>query len=73
MPTWGERWLWWKPGWVATPSASALHRTETDPIVTTAATIDPIELVQVYTHTLAALDGLPSQEARRLCRRFEVH
>jgi transposase len=26
----GERLLWWKPGWVATPNASGSHRTQAD-------------------------------------------
>jgi hypothetical protein len=46
----GESWLWWKAGWVATPTPAAPTGPKLIPIVTTAASLDPVELVQVYTH-----------------------
>ena len=46
----GERWLWWKTGWVATPTPAAPTEPKLIPIVTTASSFDPVELVQVYTH-----------------------
>jgi transposase len=46
----GENWLWWKTGWVATPTPAAPTEPKLIPIVTTAASVDPVELVQVYTH-----------------------
>lgn len=53
----GERWLWWKPGWVATPTPAAPTEPRLIPIVTTAATVDPVELVQVYTHRWPAQEN----------------
>jgi hypothetical protein len=46
----GERWLWWKTGWVATPTPAAPTAPKLIPIVTTASSCDPVELVQVSTH-----------------------
>lgn len=46
----GEQWLWWKPGWVATPAPAAPTEPKLIPIVTTAASFDPVGLIQVYTH-----------------------
>jgi signal transduction histidine kinase len=53
----GERWLWWKPGWVATPTPATPTEPKLIPIVTTAATLDPVELVQVYTHRWPAQEN----------------
>ena len=53
----GERWLWWKPGWVATPTPAAPTEPKLIPIVTTAAAFDPVELVQVYTHRWPAQEN----------------
>jgi hypothetical protein len=53
----GESWLWWKTGWVATPAPAAPTEPKLIPIVTTAATIDPVELVQVYTHRWSAQEN----------------
>ena len=53
----GERWLWWKPGWVATSTPAAPTEPRLIPIVTTAATVDPVELVQVYTHRWPAQEN----------------
>ena len=49
--------LWWKPGWVATPAPAAPTEPKLIPIVTTAASCDPIELVQVYTHRWPAQEN----------------
>jgi hypothetical protein len=53
----GERLLWWKPGWVATPTPAAPTEPKLIPIVTTAASVDPVELVQVYTHRWPAQEN----------------
>ena len=53
----GERWLWWKPGWVAPPTPAAPTEPRLIPIVTTAATVDPVELVQVYTRSFPAQEN----------------
>lgn len=49
--------LWWKPGWVVTPTPAAPCEPKLIPIVTTAASLDPIELVQVYTHRWPAQEN----------------
>jgi len=49
--------LWWKPGWVALPTPTAPTEPKLIPIVTTAASLDPIELVQVYTHRWPAQEN----------------
>jgi hypothetical protein len=46
----GERWLWWKPGWIATSTPAAPTEPRLIPIVTTATSCNPVELVQAYTH-----------------------
>ena len=53
----GERWLWWKPGWVATPTPTAPTEPKLIPIVTTTPQVDPVELVQVYTHRWPAQEN----------------
>lgn len=53
----GTSLLWWKPGWIASPSPAALCEPKLIPIVTTAASCDPIELVQVYTHRWTAQEN----------------
>jgi hypothetical protein len=53
----GERRLWWKPGWIATPTLAAPTEPKLIPIVTTAASLDPVELVQVYTHRWPAQEN----------------
>ena len=53
----GTSWLWWKPGWVATPTPAALTEPKLIPIVTTATSFDPVELVQVYTHRWPAQEN----------------
>jgi hypothetical protein len=49
--------LWWKPGWVATPTPAAPTEPKLIPIVTTATSCDPVELVQVYTHRWPAQEN----------------
>ena len=49
--------LGWKPGWVATPTPAAPTEPKLIPIVTTAASFDPIELVQLYTHRWPAQEN----------------
>lgn len=49
--------LWWKPGWVATPTPAAPTEPRLIPIVTTAASCDPVELVHVYTHRWPAQEN----------------
>src|SRR5262245_9638909 len=46
----GSSWLGGKPGWVATPMPAAPTEPKLIPIVTTTSSVDPTELVQVYTH-----------------------
>jgi hypothetical protein len=53
----GECWLWWKTGWVATPTPAAPTEPKFIPIVITAAACDPVELVQVYTHRWPAQEN----------------
>ena len=53
----GASWLWWKPGWVATPTPAAPTEPKLIPIVTTTASLDPVELVQVYTHRWPAQEN----------------
>ena len=53
----GERWLWWKDGWVATPTPAAPTEPKLIPIVTTASSFDPVELVQLYTHRWPAQEN----------------
>ena len=54
----GERWCWWKPGWVPTPTPAASTEPRLIPIVTTAFSVDPVELVQVYTHRWPAQENM---------------
>jgi hypothetical protein len=49
--------LWWKPGWVATPTQAAPTQPRLIPLVTTADSVDPVELVQVYTHRWPAQEN----------------
>ena len=53
----GASLLWWKPGWVATPTPAAPTAPKLIPIVTTAASFDPVELVQVYTQRWPAQEN----------------
>jgi len=53
----GESRFWWKPGWVATPTPAAPTEARLIPIVTTAASFDPVELVQIYTHRWPAQEN----------------
>lgn len=40
---------WWEEGWQATPSPQSPTAPKLIPIVTTAASVDPVELAQTYT------------------------
>lgn|GEM_PF-6542021 len=53
----GADWHWWKAGWVATPTPAAPTEPKLIPIVTTASSFDPVELVQVYTHRWSAQEN----------------
>ncbi len=53
----GTSLLWWKTGWVATPTPAAPTEPRLIPIVTTASSRDPFELVQVYTHRWPAQEN----------------
>ncbi len=53
----GTSLLWWKPGWIAPPTSAAPTEPRLIPIVTTASSCDPIELVQVYTHRWPAQEN----------------
>jgi hypothetical protein len=48
---------WWKSGWVATPTPSAPTEPTLIPIVTTASSVDALELAQVYTHRWPAQEN----------------
>jgi len=48
---------WWKPGWIATPTPSAPTEPTLIPIVTTASSVDAVELAQVYTHRWPAQEN----------------
>jgi hypothetical protein len=48
---------WWKSGWVATPTPSAPTEPTLIPIVTTASSVDAVELAQVYTHRWPAQEN----------------
>jgi hypothetical protein len=65
-PTEQERWdadlaganrCWWRPDWVATSTPAAPTEPKLIPLVTTAAVVDPVELVQVYTHRWPAQEN----------------
>ena len=53
----GASWHWWRPDWVATPTPAAPTEPKLIPIVTTADAVDPVELVQVYTHRWPAQEN----------------
>lgn len=53
----GANQLWWRPGWMATPTPAAPTEPKLIPIVTTASSLDPVELVQVYTHRWPAQEN----------------
>jgi hypothetical protein len=46
----GKSRLWWRTGWVTSPAQAAPTEPKLIPIVTTASSPNPLELVQVYTH-----------------------
>lgn len=49
---------WWEEGWLATPSPAAPTTPKLIPIVTTASTVDAIELAQTYTHRWSAQENI---------------
>jgi hypothetical protein len=53
----GASWHWWRPDWVATPTPATPTEPKLIPIVTTATSFDPVELVQVYTHRWPAQEN----------------
>ena len=53
----GTNQLWWKTGWIAKPTPAAPKEPKLIPIVTTAASCDPVELVQIYTHRWPAQEN----------------
>jgi hypothetical protein len=53
----GTSLLWWKPGWTAPPAPAAPTEPKLIPIVTTASSCEPVELVQVYTHRWPAQEN----------------
>jgi hypothetical protein len=53
----GANGCWWRPDWVATPAPAAPTEPKLIPIVTTADVVDPVELVQVYTHRWPAQEN----------------
>ena len=48
---------WWKSDWVATPTPASLTEPRLIPIVTTASSVDAVELAQVYTHRWPAQEN----------------
>jgi hypothetical protein len=48
---------WWKSDWVATPTPSTPTEPALIPIVTTASSVDAVELAQVYTHRWPAQEN----------------
>jgi hypothetical protein len=54
----GTNRLWWRTGWVAPPSPAAPSEPKLIPIVTTAASCDPVELVQTYTQRWPAQENV---------------
>src|SRR5450755_2098587 len=54
---WRER-MWWEAGWYATPTPATPTTPKLIPIVTTAPTVDAVELVQTYTKRWAAQENI---------------
>ena len=54
---WRER-MWWEAGWQATPTPATPTTPKLIPIVTTAPTVDAVELVQTYTKRWAAQENI---------------
>jgi hypothetical protein len=49
---------WWKEGWMATPAPAAPTTPKLIPIVTTASTLDAVELAQTYTRRWPAQENI---------------
>jgi hypothetical protein len=54
---WHER-MWWDEGWQATPTPAISTTPNLIPIVTTASTVDVVELAQTYTKRWAAQENI---------------
>jgi hypothetical protein len=54
---WHER-MWWDEGWQATPTPAISTTPKLIPIVTTASTVDAVELAQTYTQRWAAQENI---------------
>lgn len=54
---WHER-MWWDEGWQATPTPAISTTPKLIPIVTTALTVDAVELAQTYTQRWAAQENI---------------
>ncbi len=48
---------WWEEGWVATPTPAVARTPKLIPIVTTAPTVDAVELAQTYTRSFPAQEN----------------
>jgi hypothetical protein len=57
MPNWHER-MWWDEGWQATPTPATPITPKLIPIVTTASTVDVVELAQTYTQRWSAQENI---------------
>ncbi len=54
---WHER-MWWDEGWQATPTPAISTTPKLIPIVTTASTVDAVELAQTYTQRWSAQENI---------------
>ena len=54
---WHDR-MWWDEGWKATPTPAISTTSKLIPIVTTASTVDAVELAQTYTQRWAAQENI---------------
>ena len=50
--------MWWDEGWKATPTPEISTTPKLIPIVTTASTVDAVELAQTYTHRWSAQENI---------------
>jgi hypothetical protein len=54
---WHDR-MWWDEGWKATPTPAISTTPKLIPIVTTASTVDAVELAQIYTQRWSAQENI---------------
>lgn len=54
----GHERMWWDEGWQATPTPAISTTPKLIPIVTTASTVDAVELAQTYTHRWVAQENI---------------